>query len=197
MNVPICCLSICFLFFPFSSINCTYQPLPLANAQPTPPSSSSPPPPSAAGPVPYHPFELSYTLNGEEYHLRGNATKGTDVKSFLLVPNVGLEIHLSASDNGEIVLLLPKSMIDNVTSVKSVTSGISSEAQIRQAFSNATHSILQVAIPSGIESVTISAAHVAPEFQITLLTMTTSLAGVMIVLVKIRKKNYTAQSLYT
>jgi hypothetical protein len=117
------------------------------------------------------------------------------VKSFLLVPNVGLEIHLSASNKGEIVLLLPRATIDKVTSVKSVTSGISSEAQIRQAFSNATHSILQVAIPSGIESVTISAAHVAPEFQITLLTMTTPLAGVAIILVKIRKKKHTVQFL--
>jgi hypothetical protein len=126
----------------------------------------------------YHPFQLSYIVDGDSYHLSGNATDGIDVKGFALNPNVDMNLQLSTSrtDTGEIVLLLPKMMIDNITSVKAAVSGKSVDAQIRQAFSNSTYSALQVAIPPGTHEVIITAAHVAPEFKSA--ATTTLLAGI-------------------
>lgn len=66
----------------------------------------------------------------------------------------------AGSDAGEIVLLLPNSMINNITSVKATAPGVSEDAQIRQSFSNSTHYALQVAIPQGMQNVIIAAAHV-------------------------------------
>jgi hypothetical protein len=142
------------------------------------------PPPSS-----YHPFQLSHSLDGEDYRLTGNATQGINVKSFALTPNASMEVRLdpASKEAGEIVLLLPNSMINNITSVKAMVSGVSQDAQIMQAFANSTHFALQVAVPPGAQSVVINAAHVAPEFQFTALLAALSLAAITAVLALWRK----------
>lgn len=145
---------------------CTMQP---AYAQLPPPSSSL-----------YHPFQLSYSLDGQDYYrLTGNATQGINVERFALTPNARMEVFLdpASKEAGEIVLLLPNSMINNITSVKAMAaSGVSQDAQIRQAFANSTHFALQIAVPPRARSVVINAAHVAPEFQFQYTTLLTSLS---------------------
>ena len=142
-------------------------------------------------PSSYRPFQLSYSLDGKDYYLTGNATKGINVKSFALTPDVSMEIHLDSagSNAGEIVLLLPNSMMNNITSVRATAPGVSEDTQIRQSFSNSTHYALQVAIPQGMQNVIIAAAHVAPEFQFTTLTGTLSLVVVITTLAIIKRRN--------
>ena len=120
----------------------------------------------------------------------GNATEGIDVKSFVLNPNAGMEIRLGSTgnDTGEIVLLLSKSMIDSITSVKAAAPGVSEDAQIRQAFANSTHYALQVAVPAKTQNIVISAAHVAPEFQFATSLMALPLAGTTVAWILIRRK---------
>ena len=139
----------------------------------------------------YHPFHLSYSLDGKDYFLTGNATEGINVKSFALTPNASMEVHLDSagSDVGEIVLMLPNSMINNITSVKATAPGVSEDAQIRQAFANSTHYALQIAVPRGTQDVVIAAAHVAPEFQFAGLLAALSFASMTAVLALKRKGN--------
>lgn len=153
----------------------------LANAQLTPFSTDS-----------YHPFQLSYTLNDEEYRLGGNATNGIDVKNFILTPNTSMEVRLESTHNdvGDIVLLLPKTMIDGITSVKATVSGETADTQIRQAFANSTHSALQVAVPPGTENVIINAAYVAPEFEFATLIAAVSFTGIVAFVMLFRSKKY-------
>lgn len=133
-----------------------------------------------AAPISYHPFQLSYSLDGKDYHLGGNATEGINVKGFVLTPDVSMEISLDPVSNntGEVILLLPTSMINNITSVKATVSGASVDTQIRQAFANSTHSALQVAVPQGAQNVVIAAVHVAPEFQFSALVAAASFSGI-------------------
>lgn len=114
----------------------------------------------------------------------GNATEGMDVKSFALNPNAGMEIRLGSTgnDTGEVVLMLSKSMIDNITSVKANKSAVSVDTQIRQAFANSTHYALQVAVPAETQSIAISAAHVAPEFPFAALLAAISFAAITAIL---------------
>lgn len=169
------CLSVLFLSSLYYSGNAA-SPLHLANAQ-LPPSS-------------YHPFQLSYSLDGKNYPLTGNATEGISVKSFALTPNASMEVSLDSTgkDVGEIVLMLPNSMISNITSVKATAPGVSEDAQIRQAFANSTHFALQIAVPQGTQNVVIAAAHVAPEFQFATPLMALSVAGTTVAWILIRRK---------
>jgi hypothetical protein len=129
----------------------------------------------------YRPFQLSYTLDGVDYYLTGNATEGINVKSFALSQDATLTVDLdSADDIGEIALLVPRSMADNIISVKVTVSQSSTAAQIMQPYANSTHYALHVAIPPGTQNVIVEAAHVAPEFGLALPIAAISFAAIIV-----------------
>ncbi|GEM_PF-214293 len=136
--------------------------------QPAPQPSSPPPQPSP------QPLTLTSSLDGNSYTITGTST-GVQFTSFTINPHQSVRIQVQGK--GDVILTLPKTMIDHITSV--MAEGQQINYNIKSSDQSST--TIAFTVPDNTNSVDVMGTMVVPEFgPVVLLLVTIPIAVIVL-----------------
>ena len=118
-------------------------------------------------------FTISSSLDGKSYVVTSKS-ETVEATSFTIKPKESVMVSFDGA--GEVELILPKTMIDGISSIMAGSTPIT----YQQVNSSTTSNTIKFTVPQGTDSVEIQGAMVVPEFPIVVAMILTATIGGMI-----------------
>src|SRR5581483_6661597 len=119
---------------------------------------------------------LSSDVDGNTYFVLAKSATITPIH-YTIDPNNLIRFEIPEGQGGELQLTLPKSMIDQIHTVRN---GEGKEIQFQQVLLTSTSTTIKFTVPDSTESIEVLDTHVVPEFPLSLMLIVISIGAVLI-----------------